>query len=226
MQTSNEIDKLAAALSAAQGELTHASKDRENPAFRSKYATLASIFDACRTPLAKNGLAIVQTVEGDEQKVIVTTRLLHASGQWIEGVFACKPGKGDAQGMGSAATYGKRYGLSAIVGIAADDDDDGNAASNGKPSVAPVPKVTAPAAAPKASAPAAVPQANAALNLALADFARAETIDQLRGCYGRAQKAGATAAQLATVESYRVQIESKDLPFHDEAPPVPKNITE
>ena len=130
MQTSAEIGELATALAAAQGELTFAHKDAQNPAFRSTYATLASVWDSVRPALCKHGLAVAQVVEGDESGVTLTTRLLHKSGQFIEGTVKCRPGKGDAQGMASAATYLKRLGLAAIVGIAPDSDDDGNEASN------------------------------------------------------------------------------------------------
>lgn len=129
MNTSTEIDKLAEALSLAQAEMTHAAKDANNPAFKSKYTTLAALYDAGRPVLTKHGLSVTQVVEGDETRVAVTTRLMHKSGQFIEGTFSCKPGQGNAQGMGSAATYGKRYGYSAIIGLCGDDDDDGNAAS-------------------------------------------------------------------------------------------------
>lgn len=130
MNTSPEIAMLAEALAKAQGEMTHASKDATNPAFRSRYATLASVIEATRASLSKHGLSIVQAVGGDEGKVEVLTRLCHASGQWIEGVMSCRPSKQDAQGLGSCVTYLRRYGLSSLVGIAPDDpDDDGNAAS-------------------------------------------------------------------------------------------------
>lgn len=134
---SPELHELAAALAKAQGEMENASKDRSNPHFQSKYATLASCWDACREPLSKNGLAIIQRIaEANSKVVAVETLLVHASGQWVSQVVRLPVDKPTAQGVGSAITYARRYGLSAAVGVApADDDDDGNQAS--KPSEKP-----------------------------------------------------------------------------------------
>lgn len=130
---SDSIGALAAALSKAQGAMEGASKANENPFFKSKYADLASVWDACRVPLSTNALAVVQTVDDAEAngRVIVETVLMHASGEWISGRIAMKPTKDDPQGIGSAITYARRYGLQAIVGIAP-EDDDGNAASGNR----------------------------------------------------------------------------------------------
>lgn len=126
---SADIGELAAALAKAQGGMSNAAKDKTNPFFKSNYADLASIMDACRAVLSENALAVVQTTElGQAGWVVVVTTLMHSSGQWIRGRLALMPVKPDPQGVGSAITYGRRYGLQAIVGIAA-DDDDGNAAS-------------------------------------------------------------------------------------------------
>ncbi len=131
MQKSETINELAAALAIAQGQIKPALKDADNPFFKSKYADLASIWEAIREPLSKNGLSVPQFVENDGEFVTVTTMLCHKSGQWLSGSISLKPAKGDAQAAGSAATYGRRYGLSAIVGVVADVDDDGNAATFG-----------------------------------------------------------------------------------------------
>jgi hypothetical protein len=131
---SESIGKLAGALAKAQGQIEHASKDRENPHFHSKYATLASVWDACREQLAANELAVIQTVEtvrGGEYAIVQTT-LAHSSGEWITSRLVMRPVKSDPQGLGSAFTYGRRYGLSSIAGVAPDDDDDGNMASQGQ----------------------------------------------------------------------------------------------
>jgi hypothetical protein len=131
MKTSEQIGELAAALAKAQGEMRHAAKDAQNPHLRNRYADLASVLDACREPLARNGLSVVQPAESGDGVVRVTTRLMHASGQWIESElaipYATGKGTSDAQALGSALTYGRRYGLSAMVGIAADDDDGAGA---------------------------------------------------------------------------------------------------
>ena len=129
MKTSEQISELAA----AQGMMENAIMNRINPHFKSKYADLAAIFDAARKPLSANGLAIVQTI-GDG---VLHTRLLHTSGQWIASEHPL-PMSGRPQEIGSALTYARRYSLSALIGIAADEDDDATGAekahrANGKP---------------------------------------------------------------------------------------------
>jgi ERF superfamily len=129
MNKSETIDKLAAALSKAQGQITGAIKDSDNPFFKSKYADLASVWDACRKALCENGLSVVQTTDILNEKPILRTTLLHASGQWIEGVYPIISAKPDAQGMVAGLTYSRRAALAAIVGVAAIEDDDGNTAA-------------------------------------------------------------------------------------------------
>lgn len=129
MNTSEQINELAAAMAKAQGAFDHAKKDVANAFFKSKYADLASVIDAAKKPLADNGLTVIQTTEFDESHgVILVTTLAHSSGQWITGRYPIHPVKNDPQSFGSAITYARRYCFSAITGIAA-DDDDGNAAS-------------------------------------------------------------------------------------------------
>ncbi len=120
---SPQINELAAALSKAQGMITAEIIDAANPFFKSKYADLASVWDAARKPLSSNGLSIVQTTSGDQEIVTIVTTLLHSSGQWIRGKLQMKPVKNDPQGIGSCITYARRYALSAMVGIAPEDDD-------------------------------------------------------------------------------------------------------
>ena len=130
MKTSEQISELAAALAAAQGMMENAIMNRTNPHFKTKYADLAAVLNAARKPLSANGLAIVQTI-GDG---VLHTRLLHTSGQWIASEHPL-PMSGKPQEIGSALTYARRYSLSALIGIAADEDDDANVAtsrSNGK----------------------------------------------------------------------------------------------
>jgi len=131
MRTSEAINEIAAAMAKAQMYIQNAHKDTKNPFFKSTYADLASVWDACRLPLSENGIAVFQmpttTAEG---AVAVTTRLAHSSGQWIEETMACRPAKGDAQAMGSVVTYLRRYMLAAAAGVAP-ADDDGNAAVKG-----------------------------------------------------------------------------------------------
>jgi hypothetical protein len=130
MNHSEQIGDLIAALSKAQGEMTFAKKDSENPFFKSTYSDLASIWEAIRAPLTHNALAVTQTLEHtDDGLIAVDTLLAHASGQWVRGRMAARPGKEDVQAAGSCCTYLRRYSLAAICGIApSDSDDDGEAA--------------------------------------------------------------------------------------------------
>ena len=130
MRTSDTIDLLAAALASAQSEIRPAIKDANNPAFNSKYADLAAIFDAARPALAKHGLCVVQMPEHSYDALVhLTTRVAHKSGQWIEATMSMPVGKVNAHGYGSAITYCRRYAYAASIGIVADEDDDGNKAS-------------------------------------------------------------------------------------------------
>lgn len=129
MTTSEQINEISAAMVKAQAAMKPAIKDANNPAFRSKYADLSSVWDACRQPLTTNGIAVWQDVTLDEVGISVSTRLAHTSGQWVQfGPLTVPLGKRDAHGVGSATSYGKRYALAAAVGIVSGDDDDGNAA--------------------------------------------------------------------------------------------------
>jgi hypothetical protein len=127
--TSDNTDKLDEALAKAQGEIEPAAKDKVNPAFRSKYADLASVWGACRSALAKHNITLTQwPLHSDDGRLHLITRLAHA-GQWMQAEMSIPVGKPDAHGYGSAMTYAKRYSLAAAIGVVADDDDDGNAAS-------------------------------------------------------------------------------------------------
>ena len=128
MRASEHLNELAGALSKAQAMLRGAVKDSTNPHFKSRYADLASCWDACREALAANGLSVVQLPEGTGGVVEMTTMLLHTSGQWVSCTGTFPATKADPQGLGSCITYARRYQLCAIVGISP-EDDDGNAAS-------------------------------------------------------------------------------------------------
>lgn len=126
MRTSDQINEIAAAMAAAQKDMRPALKDATNPAYKSKYADLASVWDACRGPLTTHQLAVLQDATMTEQSVSVLTRIVHASGQWFEfGPLVVPMARQDAHGVGSAISYAKRYGLSAAIGVVSDDDDDG-----------------------------------------------------------------------------------------------------
>lgn len=124
---SPEIAKLAAALCKAQAAMEGAKKDSENPHFKNAYADLASVWDAVRKPLTDSGLSVVQFPRTNGNGVEIETTLLHVSGEFMCDVLWVPCSKNDAQGLGSAITYGRRYALMAVAGIAP-VDDDGNAA--------------------------------------------------------------------------------------------------
>jgi hypothetical protein len=128
LRASDAINEIAAALAKAQGEMRNAVKGAENPHFRSRYADLADVWDAVREPLSRNGLAIVQVPSFADGRATVETMVMHTSGQWIAGALAAPVAKPDPQGVGSAITYLRRYSLAGMAGVA-QDDDDGNAAS-------------------------------------------------------------------------------------------------
>lgn len=136
---SDQINELASALAKAQSEIKGAVKDANNPFFKSKYADLESVWEACRGPLAKNNLAIVQASQIGEFGAVLVTTLMHSSGQWIEGVYPVDPVKKDPQGLGAATTYARRYALAAMVGVCSIEDDDGESAMNRKPVDRPAP---------------------------------------------------------------------------------------
>jgi hypothetical protein len=130
MNQSDSIANLAKALSIVQGKLTYAKKDSANPFFKSKYADLESVWDACRELLAENNLSVMQFPgEFIDGCMSLNTILAHSSGEWIGQEMSVPVTKPDAQGAGSALTYMRRYALAAVVGVV-QADDDGNAASN------------------------------------------------------------------------------------------------
>jgi hypothetical protein len=142
---SDTIKDYAAAFVKVQAELRAATKDSANGAFKgTKYADLGSVWDACREPLAKHGMA-VQQFPGHcaDGRMHMTTIVLHESGQWMQAELSIPLSKVDAQGYGSAVTYARRYALAAVMGII-QEDDDGNAASNpqGASNAKPVPVIT------------------------------------------------------------------------------------
>lgn len=125
---STQHQNIATALAAAQMEMGKALKGANNPHFGSKYADLASVMDACLPALNQNGIAVVQPIERDEPGLSVVTRFIHTSGETLECPIPLMFGKQDMQGLGSAITYARRYGLMALAGVAP-EDDDGNAAA-------------------------------------------------------------------------------------------------
>jgi hypothetical protein len=126
---STTFGELCKALCQAALQFPEIAKDTENPYFKSQYADLATLIKATRPILARNGLCIVQAPQSSERGVKVTTMLMHSSGEWLANDLEMPSAKSDAQGKGSAITYARRYSYQAILNIAAEDDDDGNAAA-------------------------------------------------------------------------------------------------
>ena len=121
-----EAVSLYAALAKAQAEMTPALKDTSNPHFKTKYADLASVQDASLSALRKHGFAVFQPLGRDEHGLHVRTVLAHESGETLECAIPLVGFKQDMQGLGSAITYARRYGLLCMSGVAP-EDDDGNA---------------------------------------------------------------------------------------------------
>lgn len=140
MRMSEEVTEIFKALAKFQSEVESPKKSNENPAFKRgdkvlKYADYDAIDKAVTPFLSKNGISKLQFVSSNLEKetVTVTTLLTHESGEFIMSDELTLPagnfGKMNSQTIGSAITYGRRYSLSAILGIASEDDDDGNAQS-------------------------------------------------------------------------------------------------
>jgi len=132
MNKSETIKEISVALHKAQAKIKAALKDATNPHFKSKYADLSSVVEAVKAPLLEAGIVFLQGVEDAENGVAVETMLLHTSGEWLSSTLKIPATKQDAQGYGSAITYGRRYGLQSMCGVPA-EDDDGNAATAAAP---------------------------------------------------------------------------------------------
>lgn len=145
MRTSESIVKFAPAFRAAQEKLNGVTKTARNPFYQSTYATLDDCWKACKDILHEQKISVLQpTSVRDDGTMILTTRLQHDSGEFIEGDYLLNPVKADPQGYGSATTYARRYSLCAMIGLCAEEDDDGNAAShkNGQASNTPAQRAT------------------------------------------------------------------------------------
>ena len=117
------------AMAAAQAEMKPVYKDAKNDAFKgSRYATLAAVCEVVIPIMSKHGLAVLQAPGSANGEVTVETIIGHASGTMMRTSLALRPTKADPQGVGSAITYGRRYALLSLAGVAP-EDDDGNAAS-------------------------------------------------------------------------------------------------
>lgn len=130
---SEQIGKLAEALSKAQSSMTEAKEDSKNPFFKSNYADLTSIWRACKDSLSTNGLAISQVTGFMEGQLFLVTTLVHSSGEWMKGYHPLYLAKQDPQAVGSAISYARRYALAAIVGVCkVGEDDDAEKAQDRK----------------------------------------------------------------------------------------------
>src|SRR6266702_8418659 len=126
--TSPGINEVAAALAKAQAVIPGAIKESVNPHFKSRYADLASVWEACRKHLTANGIAVIQMPACHGAEVVLTTMLVHSSGQFFASSLAMLAIDNRPQSVGSASTYARRYALASMAGVAP-EDDDGNAAS-------------------------------------------------------------------------------------------------
>jgi len=130
MNKSETTKELALALSKAQAEMPPAELNKVNPFLKNKYADLGSIIKTAKPIIAKHGLSISQLPTSNGDKIGVTTILMHSSGEWIESTMMLpvgeEKGKSSAQVAGSIISYLRRYALSAVLGMYADEDIDGN----------------------------------------------------------------------------------------------------
>ena len=141
MKTSQTITKISNALLLSQKEMGMALKDSSNPFYRSKYADLNAIREACMPALNKNGITLLQPTVNIDGRNYVETILLHESGEWISSeteILFAKPN--DAQAQGSGITYARRYGMQSLVNVGADDDDGNTASTPAKQQPAPAKK--------------------------------------------------------------------------------------
>ena len=136
MNKSEQINELAPALTKAISQIKGAIEDSTNPHFKNKYASLQSVIDSAREPLANNGMTVLQFLTDNScdsmDFVTLETIILHSSGQWISSTFSVPVSKKDAQGFGSAVTYARRYAYMSALGMAS-IDDDGQAAASAAP---------------------------------------------------------------------------------------------
>lgn len=140
MDITHATPELFAAMAAAQGEIENASKNAINEGFKNRkdasrptYADLAEVLTTIRNTLPKHGLAILQSTGFDGALVNVSTVIAHATGGYITSIASCAPAKTDAQGIGAATTYLRRYSAASMAGIAQEDDDGTASAHDRKP---------------------------------------------------------------------------------------------
>lgn len=133
MNTSESIVEITKALIKFQKEVENPKNTAQNPHFKNRYAPLEVVLNEVRPKLASHGLLLLQRPSVEDGNVIISTRIIHESGEWMEfEPLALKIERNTAQGIGAAITYGRRYALSAILGISSEEDDDGNSISHSR----------------------------------------------------------------------------------------------
>lgn len=149
MKRSETIGAFSKALAAFQSEVTNPKMTAVNPHVNSKYAPLSEVFNTVRPVMAKHGLSFIQDVDTQDEYVVITTTFFHESGEWYESTPLAIPAgqklkdgtvKINAQTIGAATTYGKRYQFQAMCGVAADEDHDANEVSQDDNQTIHVPK--------------------------------------------------------------------------------------
>jgi hypothetical protein len=129
MKTSEQINEISTALSKCQAELKNPSKSSKNPFFKSNYANLDSVIEAVKGPAAKFGLSYASGVVENDKGMVLTTRLMHSSGQWLEDQLPLIGKLDTMQAIGAAITYARRYSIQSLFGVTGEEDDDGNSVS-------------------------------------------------------------------------------------------------
>jgi len=178
IETSLETDVLSAAMAEAAANFTQVRMDKVNPHFKSKYASLASMQEATRTPLANAGVTVLQfPMPHEDGTVLMLTRAMHSSGQFIQGTtcIRTKPGA-NAHELGSAETYGRRYAYAALLNISGEEDDDGNAAKG-------QPGAPGDTAKPASVEPATPPEATTSANEIMENIKSAKNLDDLKSAW-------------------------------------------
>ena len=195
---------IATALAKAQANMGKALKQANNPHFRSKYADLGNVMDACLPALNEAGIALIQPTGEDEHGRYVETILIHGeSGESLTCRVPLIVSKNDMQGYGSAVTYARRYGLMAMAGIAP-EDDDGHAASKAPPKQEPRQQKPQEADAE-------------AIQNAKGYLAEADSLDDLKERWGRIPKPVAASADVIAAKDAAKERLSKPI-IDDEIP--------
>lgn len=136
MNCSAELNEIAGALAKAQGEFVAIekartamvkgqTKDGRSFDYTYKYADIADVLTGILPPLSKHGLSVIQPTFVENSVMVIRTRVMHSSGQWIESDYPVSSITGDHQKMGGALTYARRYALCSLIGVAAEEDTDG-----------------------------------------------------------------------------------------------------